>query len=247
LLEFLPVLSHSVGAGVLELRSGPRWYATRLGDADWTRKLWTTEVQGNISPAEGLQLGSDVRHDRGGQGETYTRVGLSVGKMLGRATVNASLRHWFQSPGDGRAEWGLSLGMPIKPTVWIFSAAQHESFDPTFLSPSRTSWSLGLSFQIGRKQETLPGATNIPETPPVVLRLAVREAGAAPSVAGDFTNWAPVRMTRYENEWRLRVSLAPGVYRFAFRNEAGEWFVPPSIPNRTDDGMGGWVAVLVVQ
>ena len=246
LAEFFPMVSHNVGAGVLELRSGPRWYAARLGSADWTRNLWTSELRGSIEPTAGLQLESDVRHDRGGQGESYTRAGLSVGWMLGRSAIRGSLGNWFNSPGDGHAEWGLSIGIPIKPSVWISSAAQHESFDPTFLSPARTSWSVGLSFQIGSKRESASRASEIRERAPVVVRIPLREAGAAPYIAGDFTNWVPVRMARYENEWRLPVSLPPGVYHFAFCSEDGQWFVPPNIPNRADDGMGGWLAVLVV-
>jgi hypothetical protein len=81
----------------------------------------------------------------------------------------------------------------------------------------------------------------------VNLRLSAREAGTPPpSIAGDFTNWTPVRMKQHGNEWRFSVQLAAGVYRFAFRSASGEWFVPASFPNRTDDQMGGWVAVLVI-
>jgi len=81
----------------------------------------------------------------------------------------------------------------------------------------------------------------------VVLRLSARDTGPPPpSIAGDFTNWAPVRMERHGQEWRFLAHLSPGVYRFAFRDADGKWFVPHNFPNRTDDGMGGWVAVLVV-
>ena len=81
----------------------------------------------------------------------------------------------------------------------------------------------------------------------VVLRLPVREAGTPPpSIAGDFTKWTLVRMKRHGDEWRFSVQLSGGVYRYAFRSADGEWFVPASFPNRTDDLMGGWVAVLVV-
>jgi hypothetical protein len=84
-------------------------------------------------------------------------------------------------------------------------------------------------------------------TVPVVLRLLARDAGSPPpSIGGDFTNWTPVRMKRHGNEWRFSVELSRGVYRFAFCSPDGKWFVPASFPNRTDDQMGGWVAVVVV-
>ena|ERR1051326_3398496 len=81
----------------------------------------------------------------------------------------------------------------------------------------------------------------------MLVRLAAREAGTPPpSIAGDFTKWTPVRMKRHGDEWRYSVQLSPGVYRFAFRGADGDWFVPARFPNRTDDEMGGWVAVLIV-
>ena len=82
---------------------------------------------------------------------------------------------------------------------------------------------------------------------PVVLHLPARDAGVPPPViAGDFTNWRPVRMDRHKDEWRYTVHVSPGAYHFAFRDADERWFVPVNFPNRTDDGMGGWVAVLVI-
>ena len=53
-------------------------------------------------------------------------------------------------------------------------------------------------------------------------------------------------MEREGDEWVVRLPLAPGAYRYAFRSATGEWFVPSSTPGRRDDGMGGHVAVLMV-
>jgi hypothetical protein len=207
--------------------------------------LWTTEARGSIEPTEGLQLEGDIRHDRGGQGEAYSRGSVSIAGNLGPTAVRASLGNWFNNPGEHRPEWGLGIGIPIRPRVSIFSTAQHETFDPTFLSSPRTNWNVGLTFRLGRS-EANSQAEAPAESTRVIVRVPLREAASAPFIAGDFTNWAPVLMTRYEHEWRFPVDLPSGVYRFAFRNRDGEWFVPPSIPNRADDGMGGWVAVLVV-
>ena len=85
------------------------------------------------------------------------------------------------------------------------------------------------------------------ETDTVVLRLSATDAPAgAVSIAGDFNNWQPAPMQRENGEWVVRLSLAPGVYHYAFRSANGDWFVPPSAAGRRDDGMGGHVAVMVV-
>ena len=70
-------------------------------------------------------------------------------------------------------------------------------------------------------------------------------AGAV-SIAGDFNNWQLVPMQREGDEWIVRLPLSPGAYHYAFRAANGDWFVPPSTPGRRDDGMGGFVAMLVV-
>jgi hypothetical protein len=53
-------------------------------------------------------------------------------------------------------------------------------------------------------------------------------------------------MTLAGGEWTATLVLPRGVYRYAFRRPDGSWFVPEGTPGRTDDGMGGAAAVLVV-
>ena len=119
-----------------------------------------------------------------------------------------------------------------------------------FFFPLIVAALVGTVALAGRAASTTPQRAPVPDIRKdgrIVLRLPVREAGTPPpSIAGDFTKWTPVRMKRHGDEWRFSVQLSGGVYRFAFRSADGEWFVPASFPNRTDDQMGGWVAVLVV-
>ena len=53
-------------------------------------------------------------------------------------------------------------------------------------------------------------------------------------------------MLREGEYWVVRLPLTAGVYHYAFRSSTGDWFVPTSTAGRRDDGMGGYVAVLVV-
>jgi hypothetical protein len=79
-----------------------------------------------------------------------------------------------------------------------------------------------------------------------VISLSARSATGAPAVAGDFTGWKPVPMRRDGSRWTYTAHLDPGVYHYSFVGEDGTWFVPESVPGRQSDGMGGYVAVLVV-
>lgn len=80
----------------------------------------------------------------------------------------------------------------------------------------------------------------------VTVRIPITDAEDAPSVAGDFTGWSAVPMDEDGDHWTATFDLEPGVYQYAFRSPSGEWYVPESVPGRRPDGMGGFVAVLVV-
>lgn len=245
LAEVLPTVSVSLGTGVVEFQSGPRAYASRLGDAGRTRTLWATNLRGGFQAGEQVWLEGDVQHDRNRANEAYTRVGFSVAAAVGPVVLQGSLGKWVDGVEASGPEWNAAMSIPFRSGISFFAMAGHESFNPQFLSSPRTSWGAGIRFQIGATRPPAPVLAEV-SSDGAVIRIPVSEMAQQPSIAGDFTGWVPVPMERRGNEWRYIVNERAGVYRFAFRSADGEWFVPESIPNRTDDGMGGWVAVLVV-
>ena len=54
-------------------------------------------------------------------------------------------------------------------------------------------------------------------------------------------------MQRTGRHCAYTTKIAPGVYNYSFVDAKGVWFVPEKQPGRKSDGMGGFVAVLVVQ
>jgi hypothetical protein len=246
--ELLPVIGQSVGIFSVEIRGGPRWYGSRFGDASWTRMLWTADFRSGFRVAERLRLEGTMRHDRNSDNEAYTKAGVSAVAVLGRAVIHGSVGKWIDVPGENEREleWGASVGIPIRQRVWFFAAAQREGLNPLFLSAPRTSWGAGMTFLLGGERVPPASRSDISPEGNVVIRISARETISPPSIAGDFTGWNPVPMERYGNGWRYSMNLPSGVYRYAFRGADGKWFVPESNPSRTDDGMGGWVAVLVV-
>ena len=76
--------------------------------------------------------------------------------------------------------------------------------------------------------------------------LEVRATGASTvEVMGDFTDWAPVTLSRDGNVWRLSRALSPGPHRIALRIDGGEWTTPANLPRVTDD-LGGAVGLMTV-
>jgi hypothetical protein len=64
-------------------------------------------------------------------------------------------------------------------------------------------------------------------------------------IMGDFTDWAPVALTRTGDTWRLERAMTPGLHRLAIRIDGGEWATPANLPAASDE-LGGRVALVAV-
>lgn len=246
--ELLPVLSLSAGALIAELRSGVSLYRGELGGERWSRDLHLSDLNMLLPLGPRARVGGELRHLRTRE-EAYTFLGSSASSALGRAGIWGSVGTWISGiPDDapslgwsGGGSWAVARGTDLWFTV------RREPFNPFFLGSARTSWGIGVSHRLGRARTPPPAiGAEYRSGGTTVLRLPTGEASRPPSVAGDFSQWEALPMHRFGTHWRIELNLAPGVYQFAFRHADGTWFVPPSTPNRREDGMGGWVAVLVV-
>jgi hypothetical protein len=61
----------------------------------------------------------------------------------------------------------------------------------------------------------------------------------------DFTDWAPIDLTRAGDVWRVELAIAPGLHRVAIRIDGGAWTAPANLPRVTDD-LGGVVGLVAV-
>lgn len=64
-------------------------------------------------------------------------------------------------------------------------------------------------------------------------------------IAGDFSDWKPVRMVRNEGTWVARVRLPSGKYRVAVQVNGGEWRAPRNLARVRDD-FGGEAGLVVI-
>jgi hypothetical protein len=136
--------------------------------------------------------------------------------------------------------------------IWL--RVQQEAPDPLYWTTTRRTWSIGLTRRLGRASARSSDFPRLSQSVggeskngSVTLRLSVTDAPTGEvAIAGDFSEWRPIPMVREGEQWVVHLSLAPGVYHYAFRSGTGEWFMPPSTPGARDDGMGGRLAVLVV-
>ena len=153
---------------------------------------------------------------------------------------------WF-SDSLADAAWSAGIDVALNRRIALWSSVRQEAPDPLYWNLPRRTWSIGVTRRFNRTGGASSLATPKVDANGVVIRLSVADVdGTSVVVAGDFNGWRPVPMQREGREWVIHLPLPAGVYHYAFRSDRGEWFVPASVPNRRDDGMGGYVAVLVV-
>jgi hypothetical protein len=88
------------------------------------------------------------------------------------------------------------------------------------------------------------------QAPPVSGRVEVElqlpgEKARSVAVAGDFNGWDAASMRRgTDGVWRIRLSLSPGRYQYAFLVDEDRWVADPRAATVVDSGYGGADSVL---
>lgn len=249
--ELLPVVAVRAGAAQLQARSGISYYDASNQGAPHNRVVSVSDAQVSFQPSTGFALVPVIRHYAPrGEGDA-TFAGLSAIAATRQLRISGSVGHWMRAPaalGADKSAWSVGGELRVAGRASISAAAQHDGVDPLYVSPALTSWNVGLSILIGPrpKAPAAPVAARYANGV-ATIRLPSKLFASPPQVAGDFNNWTPVAMERDGENWRYTVAARPGVYNYAFVASDGAWYVPEGVPGRKDDGMGGYVAVLVVQ
>lgn len=243
----LPYLALTPGSARLELRSGPLHHTSSFGDTVASRTVLDSGLRGWLPLPSGVLLSAEARLVRGDEG-SYPFAGAGAEVPIGPGAIWLRAGRWMSDVLDD-AVWSAGVRVRLPARAVLRAEFREEGDDPLYWNGSRREWTVGLSRSFGGRplagRPLLPVAVR-PDAGTVAVRLPVRDSRQAPSLAGDFNGWRPVRMKRAGDFWEVRISLAPGVYHYSFVRPDGSWFVPESIPNRDDDGFGGVNAVLVV-
>ncbi|HJS48102.1 MAG TPA: glycogen-binding domain-containing protein, partial [Gemmatimonadales bacterium] len=192
-------------------------------------------------------------------------LGLRAGWRRLELAAGAGRRWWRGDSlaGESWASVGLELG--LLPGLALTAAAGRFPPDPIrgYLEGSY----LQFGARIGRRPGYGPEGwalrqayrTRPPIAAPVVrgfevrTQLAVRHflvdapGAARVELAGDFTDWEPIALERWEDgTWRAERVVEPGSYRFNLRVDGGPWGAPPGVVTVRDE-YGGVAAVLVLE
>jgi len=231
-------------------RLGPLQLEARAGGAGRASSIAGEQVTEILSAADArllldlgaLRLGPEAQQWR----STVTYAGGTARLTSGPGLLWASAGSWTRG-GPTDVVWSLGGAVALGAGIRLEGSYRSPGYDPLYQSETAGSVSLGASIGMGGPP---PLAAPVPaayRNGRAVLRLRAGDVRGMPRIAGDFTDWQLVAMTRAGGFWTVSIPVEPGVYSYAFVNETGEWFVPESVPGRRSDGMGGWQAVLVVE
>lgn len=227
------------GASSIEGRATRLQYESTFADVSTSRHA--VDLGARLEYTGTVRIGADARWMHVEEGD-FPAISADATGAVGPLRLWVSGEQWLAS--DMRdTGWGAGLNLEL-PFADAWLSFRRDTRDPLYWNAARRSWSLGFTRRLGPRPATplMPLFRN----GSVVLQLPSAAATADVAVAGEFSDWQPIPMRRTGRRWELQLTLEPGVYRYSFVDADGTWFVPESVPGRMADGMGGYVAVLVV-
>ncbi len=244
-LELLPGMFLRQGMLGLAVHSGLVQHTAALPDTTITRRVHDSGAQLSLTPFPAFTITAEGRYLRAPSEEGYPYAGGTAEFLHERGSMWLVGGRWL-SEDLPTPVYGVGGSVRLGSRIELHASWQQEASDPLYWNSPRRTWTLRVSHRLGRSSER--AAPLLPRTADgrVVIRIPLEDATTAPYILGDFTDWQPVPMVRSDRYWMVALAIAPGVYRYGFRTESGEWFIPASVPGQVDDGMGGTSAVLIV-
>jgi hypothetical protein len=243
--QILPLVGYERARFQAHARAGVSFYSSGFAGETANRTVQLADFQVTWMPSPMVALIPAVRHYRADEGN-YTYAGATAIAASGAVSAWAMAGSWLNQTEES-TPWALGASLRVHDRISVNASVRHDGLDPLYLQPAQTSWNAGVSLLLGAKPGSRLPVPDQYVNGRATIRLPASQAAARPSIAGDFNNWKPAPMQRSGKDWTYTVALEPGVYNYAFVSESGEWFVPKNHAGRKDDGMGGYVAVLVVQ
>jgi hypothetical protein len=222
----------------------------------WTRRRWAT-----------VTLSASHTH----VGDTmYTDIGALALGQRGRLELEAALAARMLSRGGGRGVFGeASAALNVSRRAAIVLAGGRYPTDPIRGSISGRYLTAAVRLRtFTPRRNPLPRPAPVPvftasgangsrgstaawlqirPAPDGRIRLLVHVTdGQSVEVAGDFTDWEPVRLLRVApGRWEVDLVIGRGVHRINVRVNGGPWTVPVGT-TRANDDYGGEIGIFVI-
>lgn len=248
--QVMPVIGYEGVNFDIHARAGVSTYRAEFGGTSLTRTVRAADLQLTYAPTAAVAIMPVARYFVHDADPGMMYVGAAAVVAQGPVSVWGSAGRFVDGVADDvdPAAYAAGLMLRLQQRLSVQASVRRDGFDPLYMTPPQTAWSMGASLLIGGRAGPPPAPVPASyDDGRATITLPVSDAATAPSIAGDFNGWTPQPMQRAGDDWTYAVAVAPGVYNYAYVSADGTWFVPESVPGRRDDGMGGHVAVLVVE
>lgn len=144
---------------------------------------------------------------------------------------------WVVSPRVSIAlASGRQLADPVHgtPDVQLILAALRIAMLPPHYAPSMKERAVARARLLPQSEGTM-----------LIVRVAAADSVSRVEIAGTFSDWQPLPLTRVGNRWEAQILLAPGRHRVAVRVNDGPWRAPTPLARVRDD-FGGEAGLVIV-
>jgi hypothetical protein len=240
-LEAGAFAERAVRGGRVEARAGWQQYESSM--ADETTSRGALDVGLRAERTGPISVGADARWVRTEEGG-FPALGIDVSGGTGPLRGWAAVERWVASDLE---DFGWGAGVAYRTSLAdVWASYRKDTRHPLYWNSSRKGLTVGLTRQLGKPPPARVVTPAVRRGGRTVIRLGLDDSPGQVYAAGEFNDWQPAAMRRAGGFWELELDLQAGVYRYAFVDEEGRWFVPDTVAGRMDDGMGGHVALLVV-
>lgn len=187
---------------------------------------------------------------------TYDLTDASLAARLerGRFSLDAA-QLWRRGAGAtfvNQSAFFWTAGWELNSRIAVSVSGGRQLSDPLRGSPDVTLYSAVLRYAIRTMPADIVGTSitssaRLLQTPDGTLLTVLVNApdSVVVEVAGSFSGWDPVPITKTPTGWQLQVILQPGRYRVAIRYDGGAWRAPGNLGRIKDDfdGESGLIIV----
>ena len=145
-----------------------------------------------------------------------------------------------------------TAGWELNPRFAVAVSGGRQLSDPSRGSPDVTLYSVVLRYSRRTTPSDIAGtsitssARLLPTPDGTLLTIVVSAPDSViVEIAGSFSGWDPVPMTKTPSGWQMQVILKPGRYRVAIRYDGGAWRAPGNL-GRVKDDFDGESGIIIV-
>lgn len=187
---------------------------------------------------------------------TYDLLDATLAARIesGRFSLDAA-QFWRSGVGAtfvDQAALFVSAGWELNPRFAVSVSGGRQLSDPTRGAPDVVLYSAVLRYSLRTTPATVVGTSitssaRLLQTPDGTLLTVLVNApeSVIVEVAGSFSGWDPVPITKTPSGWQMQVILKPGRHRVAIRYDGGAWRAPGNL-GRVKDDFDGESGIIIV-